>query len=434
MVLAGVLLVLSLRRPVWALALYLMTFFAAPQLWWWGHELPSFRYAFWSGFVLLGSTLLWMMRSSADVERRFTVVNAAAVGMAINATFVHFVLAGAADYSVNGYIELTKFLLLTFLIGWSIQDKRDLKRVLISIALGAGYIGYEVTINHRGNFKGARLEGVGTPGADSSNGLACLMLTMLPLIGSLFVHAGKREKLLVAVVAPLALNVLIMCNSRGAFLGLIGAGLCFILLARGATRKQAIGAAALGGIALYFLLGDPDILNRFMTTFVGSEERDHSASSRLEFWQAGLRMLADHPLGSGFNAFKYVYGQKYISEVVGEDAESRSLHNGFLAEATDWGLQGLFLKLLFIAGALIPAYRTSARCRVQGDTRGSLIGISIIVAMVGFLIACMFGSFLNNEWGYWIVALLVRYSQLYQLHTSVVDVDVSKDKAPQVAA
>jgi hypothetical protein len=46
----------------------------------------------------------------------------------------------------------------------------------------------------------------------------------------------------------------------------------------------------------------------------------------------------------------------------------------------------------------------------------------------------MFGSFLNNEWGYWVVALLVRYAELHNPQTAVVEVGVSDAKAQHVAA
>jgi O-antigen ligase len=260
------------------------------------------------------------------------------------------------------------------------------------------------------------------------------MLTVLPLIGSLFVDGSTREKLLAAIGAPFALNVLILCNSRGAFLSLIGAGLSFVAIARGPTRKKAVRTMLLGSVVLYLLLGDPDIFNRFMTTFVGSEERDNSASSRLEFWQAGLMMLRDHPLGAGGGAFKAVHGGAYLSKVIGSDADNRSLHNGYLTEATDWGLQGLFLKLLFFGVATVAAYRTSARCRRDRDVRGALMGICTIAAAAGYLISCMFGSFLNNEWGYWVVGLLVRYAELYRRDVSAAGVTTSSAPVRQAAA
>ena len=404
--------ILSLGRPVWAVSLYLLTFFAAPHLWWWGDEIPAARYALWTGVVLLLAVPLYLARMKEETGRRFTIVHGAAIVMAVNATLVHFALASHPEISIDNYVELLKYVGLFLLIWAAVQDKRDFRIVLTSIALGAAYIGYEVTINERGYFSAGRLEGVGAPAADSANSLADVMLTMLPLIGCLFIGGTKRARLTVLIAAPLALNVLILCNSRGAFLGLIGAGVAFLMVARGPTRKKAVRALALGTVALYLLLGDPEIFSRFITTFAGSEERDASAASRLQFWQAGLAMLADYPLGDGGGAFKYVHGGKYLAQVAGVD-DDRSLHNGYLTEATDWGVQGLFLKLLFMGTALAAAYKTSKLCRHQNRLDDALIGICVFVSGAALLIHCLFGSFLSNEWGYWVAALLVRYSELY---------------------
>jgi O-antigen ligase len=215
------------------------------------------------------------------------------------------------------------------------------------------------------------------------------------------------------------LNVILLCNSRGGFLGLLGSAVSFLMVARGPTRKRAFKTLALGGLALFLLLGDARILDRFSTTFVGSEERDNSAASRLEFWQAGLMMISDYPLGDGGGSFKYVHGGRYLSQVVGGDAEDRSLHNGYITEATDWGVQGLFLRLLFLGSALLMAYRTSSLCRQEGRINDALMGICIIVATAGYMIHCMFGSFISNEWGYWIVPLLIRYAELYKVPSEV---------------
>jgi putative inorganic carbon (hco3(-)) transporter len=407
-------LLLVLRRSAYAVGFYMLTFFAAPHLWWWGKDLPSLRYAVIAGLVMLGAVLFHMNRSSQEREFSFTIVHKAAIGMALNATFVHFFLASVPSVSVDNYVEFLKYILLFFLMCRAMEGRADLRVVIMSIALGAAYIGYEVTINERGYFSGSRLEGVGAPAADSSNSLASVMLLTLPLIGSLWIKGAKRHKLVAILAAPLVLNVVLLCNSRGAFLALIGAGVSFLLVARGATRKQAIRTLALAAVALYLLLGDPKILDRFATTFAGSESRDRSAASRLEFWKAGLLMIADYPLGDGGGSFKYVRGGQYLKLVIGDD-QDRSLHNGFLTEATEWGIQGLLLRLIFVGGALAAAYRTTNRCRQEGRTEDALLGICLIVSLAGFLITCVFGSFLRNEWGYWIVALLVRYGEVYRV-------------------
>src|SRR6185503_2099984 len=125
----------------------------------------------------------------------------------------------------------------------------------------------------------------------------------------------------------------------GAFLGLIAAGAAFLLFARGQTRKKALGALAVGSLALFLLLGDPKIMDRFSTTFVGSEERDQSAASRLDFWRSGLLQMADYPLGAGGGSFKFSIGRFYQRRIIGDEATDRSIHNGYLTEGTDWGFQ-----------------------------------------------------------------------------------------------
>jgi hypothetical protein len=401
-------------RPVWAIGLYMQTFFAAPHLWWWGDEIPSARYSLWSGVVLLVAALVHRSEVSDEDRKRRKLVNFAALGMLVNASFVHYVLASRPDISIDNYVEFLKFVLLFFLMRSVIHERKDFRLALISIAVGAAYIGWEVTINERGDFSGSRLEGVGAPGAETANGLAQLMLVTLPLVGSLILNRSVIAKAAALGASPLVLNVLLLCNSRGAFLGLAGAAGSFLMVARGGTRKKAFQTLALGSVTLFLLLGDPKILDRFSTTFVGSEARDRSAASRLDFWKAGLIMLSDYPLGEGGNAFKLVHGSKYLGEATGAaNPDSRSLHNGYLTEATDWGIQGLILKLLFMGGALLVTYRALERARLDGRAEDSLIGICVFVAGAGGMIHCMFGSFLANEYMYWLAAILVRYSELY---------------------
>lgn len=412
--LAACLCVLSLRRPVWALAFYLQTFFAAPHMWWWGDDIPSARYALWAGVLLLLSVLSTAQLKSVPSPPEFGRLKTIAIAMVVNATVVHLLFALNQTISADTYVELVKYTLLFFLISAAIKDRADLRYALAAMALGAAYIGWEVTVNERGDFNGSRLEGVGAPAAQTANSLANVMLVMLPLSGSLFLTKSWTWKTISAVASPLILNVLLLCNSRGAFLGLIGTALAMVFMARGESRKRALQVLALGGVALFFLLGDADILDRFVTTFVGSEERDNSASGRLDFWRAGLALLSDYPLGAGGGVFKFVLGQRYLGDIVGaENADARSLHNGYLTEATDWGVQGLFLKIALFVTAIVGAYKTCEKCRKEGRTQDALLGLCVTTTAVGFLIHCSFGAFLNNEWGFWILALLTRYSAVY---------------------
>ena len=45
--------------------------------------------------------------------------------------------------------------------------------------------------------------------------------------------------------------------------------------------------------------------------------------------------------------------------------------------------------------------------------------MSVFLAAAGGMIHCMFGSFLANEYMFWLMAILVRYSELYATAESV---------------
>lgn len=304
--------VLSFFRPVWGVAVYMLTFFACPAFWWWGDPIEGYRWNLYGGVVLLaavglsrflGSTVGDKTAQSQGIRR----IKWFAGAILLNATFVHFMLAPNLVISSDSYFLLAKFVLLFFLISMAIQTPKDFRIVLFVIVLGAGYIGYEATINDRGKIEGSRLEGIGAPGASQANQCASLMVTILPIAGGLFLTERRWGKLLILVVTPLILNVILLCNSRGAFLGAIATGVVFLAAAPPQVRKRAFKLIALGIVAVWVLLGDPRIIERFYTTFASEEERDSSAAGRIVFAKAGLEMIADHPLGAGGDGFKEVY-------------------------------------------------------------------------------------------------------------------------------
>ena len=228
-----------------------------------------------------------------------------------------------------------------------ITSSKNLKLVSLGLILAASYIGYEVTINDRGSVSDNRLEGIGAPGASSANQLSSLMVTILPIAGSLFMISNKLIKIAMAIATPFILNVIILCNSRGAFLAMIFSGIVYLILSPSQIRKQTFVLLTLGLIATFMLLGDDRIIQRFMTTFASDEERDTSADHRLVFWQAGINVIKDYPLGTGGYGFKRVHAREYIAQE-GIFVKARSVHNGFINEACEWGVQGLLLKLLFL--------------------------------------------------------------------------------------
>ena len=400
------LVLLALRRPVYGFSLYLLTFFMFPQFWWWGRGLPDLRWNLYAGLVLAVATLAHraMTRSARRCPHRRVLL----LLLAINATLIHFILAPNRAISEDTYVLLLKFTALLVFVTMCIRDRADLRIAMWSMALGAAYIGYEVTINDRGSLSGGRLEGIGAAGVANANQLASLMATILPLTGALFLTGSRREKIGAFIVAPLILNVLLLCNSRGAFLATLAAGVIFVVCAlRGPAAKKAKQGLALGSLAIFLLLGDPDIINRFATVFVGGDERDSSAESRLVFWSAALEMIADHPLGAGGDGFASAYGARYLA------GPARPIHNGYLTEAADWGLQGFALRMLLLASAIAIAWRTLRVRKLLEDGDAVILGACLLTAMTAYLGTSVFGDYIDEEWGYWMIALIVVYERLY---------------------
>ncbi len=358
---AACLLLLSFRRPVWAIALYMLTFFAAPQNWWWGDEIPQLRYALWAGVILLVSTIIYRAQSPDDEGHRWTRVHKAAIVMAVNATLVHLLIAVDPVISLDTYVELLKYCLLFYLIWIGIRDKRDFRTAIMAIALGGLYIGWEITINERGDFSGSRLEGVGAPGADTANSLANLMLTCLPLISSLLVMGSARDKIVAhfggaarAQCPPPLQQPRRVSRTHGHRNRV--SGHC-----PGQDAETALKSLASGQLSRCISC------SATRRSWIASPPPSSAAKSgtiplesRFVFWQAGARMLNDYPLGAGGGAFKFNLGRRYQASIVGaQNAQDRSLHNGYLTEATDWGIQGLAIKLFMFIAALVP--RVSGR-------------------------------------------------------------------------
>jgi hypothetical protein len=413
-VLLAVLVLLAFHRPAWGVSIYMLTFFAFPDFWWWGRPIAGYRWSFYSGCVLLAAVVLSRLSGGSEARQTRLTRRVAwlAVLILINATVVQVFLAPYPEISVEAYTLLAKFVLLFFLIVAAARTREDLRIILLSVVLGAGYIGYECTINDRGRLRGNRLEGVGCPSAHGANELASVMVTVLPITGAFFLAGRRREKWLMVPIAPFIVNVVLLCNSRGAFLSALAAGGALLFFTPRLVRKRILQLLVLGAVATWLLLGDPRIVDRFFTSFADKEELDHSASERMVYWRAGLQMISDHPLGAGGDGFKKVYASRYLAQM-GRFFQHRAVHNGFINEACEWGIQGLLLRMLFVGGALALLWRIVRSSSAEHDLFGRLLGCCLFAGIIAFLGTCLFGDRLDNEWGYWMVAMAVAYGRLY---------------------
>lgn len=420
LVIYGVLVVVSFRRAAWGIALYLLTYYASPNNWWWGDNLTDTLGNRVNIVTALIFVMIVLFHASSNMHRLTKLqrtILLLLVMYAANATLVHFLFAANPPRSLDGMTMIWKQVGLLFLIMVALRDRFDVNILIGSIVIGSLYIAYEIVFNDRGNFSGGRLEGIGAAGAFESNYLAGLMLLAIPLAGYWLFYGTWKTRVIAVVSLVLVFESLLRCSSRGAFLAIIAAGGWLLYAARGKARRYAIGGICLGLIACFFMVKDENINERFKSIFVSSEERDSASQSRLDYWSAAVNMVSGHPLGSGAEAaFKSDLGVRYLSQK--GVFVNRAVHNGYLDILASWGVQGFVIYL----GVIVLAWSTVARaCRNVPATDGgnaAFLGACIQSALVGQLVVCVFISSLDGEWFFWCFVLAAAFERIYLLPQS----------------
>jgi O-antigen ligase len=223
---------------------------------------------------------------------------------------------------------------------------------------------------------------------------------------------------MVVVGGAFIVNVFILCNSRGATLGLL-VMVCAAILLAGKGRRAKLLGVGMAGIIAVLLLADGRFIERQQTT---TNATDGASEGRLEAWRAGIEVMRDYPLGGGGRAF-HILSPRYIPGIVEEHrGEERAVHNTYLQLGTEWGVQGLILWSGFIGSTFLLLRRC---CRQSRDNPWFFYRFfAIELALIGTLTAGIFTSRLYGESVYWMCALAVA---LHRIHaTAVAEEDASE--------
>jgi len=227
----------------------------------------------------------------------------------------------------------------------------------------------------------------GDPNFFAASALLCLPLA-LEWSGS-----GRRpaERLYCLGCLVLGLAATMVAASRGGFLGLL-AGMGFIAWrSRSRARSLAVG----GALLIAFLLVSPSSpLRRILSPAHSDVE---AKDARLGLWEAGLRMVRDHPLaGVGLGNFKHAVGD--YGEAEGD--VWRMAHNAYLEIAAEMGLPGLaaFVGVIYLSCRSMD--RLGRQVRRSGPALLHEASAGIQAGLIGFAVALFFvsGWFLKLFW------------------------------------
>jgi O-antigen ligase len=393
-----------------------MSTYLLPAAWWWGEGLLSSITSRWSlvaALIFAAGALLDQRPRQAERSARPALLYLLLL-YALNATVVHFTVADDAAYAWLGFTEVLNKTALVFVLLAAIKDEFDLRLMVWSIVLCSAIIGLEVVLFGAGKDVHGRLEGIRAVGANDANSIPALLSMAIPLGGYLLFCGSRLEKCAAAVSLVFVLEAIVRCVSRVAFLGLIGGAAWLLFVARGRFRKYAVAGILLALTAAFVQTKGAlreAVLGRFSSTFAPEEERDSAAQSRIDYWRQGMKMVRDHPLGSGFNAaFRSIRGLSYMEDI-GIEAR-RSVHNGYIDVAASWGLQGLvpFLAVLALAWRRLRASVSHAEA-TEGASF-SFLGRCLEATLVTQLIVAMFVCTLDAEWNWCWIAMAVAYPRI----------------------
>lgn len=249
------------------------------------------------------------------------------------------------------------------------------------------------------------------------NDLAAYAILALAL--SAFLLAGRYPKWvrIGALASTVGLTLLvILTQSRGAFLGLIiGFGL-MIVRSRSKARLLRFGAIA---VTVVTLAAPQAVWSRFSamkyllnTDTIG--EADSSAEQRYILLQIAMQIARDNPVhGVGLGAYADAHG--FYAESRPEWAfgrGNRDAHNMYVNLAAETGIPGLVLFLLMLGSALLHAMRTETKIRVIRPLEAEQLRI-LRFGLIAYLVAAIFGSFHRSSFLYLFIAVLWSASTLF---------------------
>ncbi|MGQ0764472.1 MAG: O-antigen ligase family protein [Gemmatimonadota bacterium] len=231
------------------------------------------------------------------------------------------------------------------------------------------------------------------------NALAALCFLPLGMSGYFLLTERRGIGRLAALAGLVILTLIILLTqSRGAFIGLIlgfvyfvatakqrGRGMLFILIGFGI-------AAALAPSSVWDRLGG--LSNASVTTGMKGLDQERSAESRWAIMGIGVGIARDNPVfGVGIGAYEYEHLSRTQRDrsVIGTARGARDAHSTYIRAAAETGFFGFICIAAFIGLALLETAKIRRRLPDSlARERNALLALE--VSLVAFAGTCMFGS------------------------------------------
>ena len=384
--------VIALLNPWYGLLAYICFAILRPSyLWHW--SVPHGNYSRILGIAMLVG---WALHGCGN----WRLGRAKAIVVAFAAFCVLTTLsASQAELNPTGawyYVDLMAKIFLPFLVGITLIDSETkLKQLAWVLVLCQGYLAFEFNVEY---YRGANYFYKYGFGGMDNNCNAIALVTATGLAFFLGIDADSWVPRAVALIsAVLMLHAIFFFFSRGGMLALgISGLLAFVLIPRQPRHYLALVAILL----IAFRLAGPEVRDRFSSIFADPEQRDASASARLEFWSYSWDMMRRNPvLGFGPNNFPAILNRDY------KPGAHNQAHSLWIQTGAENGIPAALCLISFF-GITVVRLWPFARGRVeQIDPFHTTAARMVVAAIVGYAVAAQFVSLEGLELPYYVILL-----------------------------
>jgi probable O-glycosylation ligase (exosortase A-associated) len=398
-----------LKDVSWGIYLYQINYFFFPSNRWWGSSIPGFLDSFLISILILVSfSVRWQQYSKTPL---FSAPQAKWLLM-----FFIFMCV-ASFYAVwpekhYEYLEYQIKLMIIIGIAYKVIDSTDkFEKLIFFYILGIFYLGWEAYSTGRTAFY--RLDGIGMIDGTDANDTAVAMITAVPLLFFYLVTGKIWQKAVSLFALTFILNGIVLINSRGSFLGLVGgcgymAWLFFVSRGFAIREKLKVLSGIIIAVCLFFYLTDNAFWDRMFT--LKEIQQDVAAgetTGRMYFWGKAVDLAHQYPLGTGVSGFTYLSPQFLPEEML--TGGMRAVHSTYFQVLAEYGYLGLML----LSCLLLSNYTTLKKLRKQFWQNGDKVlywqTVSIEASFVSYLIGIMFLDKLYAVVFYWLMVIIACF-------------------------
>ncbi len=352
--------------------------------------------AFSTSLVEIASTLMiiaWIAKTV--ISRDWQSINPMPVkllGLLLLWTILSCFNSAYAKESFRGILKILQYALVFCAAASSLRGEDKIKRFLCVTVGGMilicvnGFIQYfsgEGLIRHRTLIPLDYLRRISSSFIHPNDFGVYLLVVTIILISFLFSKSyGSKGKLMFSGALMFSAISLFLTRSRGSWISFAAS-----LLTLGSLKSKKVLALLLVLLMVVFMILPYSVQERI---FDLTDLKSGTSWERVMLWKGTIEMIKVHPfLGFGVNT----YSRNFPKYKPAEYPDVRYSHNCYLHMASEIGIVGALIFLIFLVTVLIYSLKGIFRLR---PSRRKDLAVGLFSGLVGFALNCMVDTHLYS--------------------------------------